>query len=228
MGSKLGVLQVAAKRLGLDFQEYAAKLAAGLKWCMRCRSWKPLGEFGIDNSRGDKKASRCANCRHTGSRSRPGKFERRQKRAAGLAWCKVCQTWQPVQVVYGGLCRPCTNAVARDRYASDLQYRLNRRQHVYSRKRKVAAIPAHAQQRISEEFTGKCAYCRVAEATTCDHIVPTSKGGRTTPGNMVPACAACNSSKKNQDVWAWMSKRGFIPTDELINRYILSECGLFG
>jgi hypothetical protein len=92
----------------------------------------------------------------------------------------------------------------------------------------VAPIPAHAQLLILEEFAGKCAYCRLAEATTWDHIVPISKHGRTTPGNVVPACASCNSSKKNQDVWIWMAKRGFTPSDELINRYILSECGLFG
>lgn len=32
MGSKVGIMKVAAKRLGLSFEEYTAKLAAGLKW----------------------------------------------------------------------------------------------------------------------------------------------------------------------------------------------------
>jgi 5-methylcytosine-specific restriction endonuclease McrA len=228
MGSKLGVLKIAAKRLGLRLEEYTTKLEAGLKWCIRCRSWKPLGEFGTDNSRGDTKASRCVDCRRTGTRPGPGKSERRKKRAAGLAWCRACRAWKPTRLVHAGLCRPCTNAAIRHRYAADLQYRLNRRQHAHSRKRQVAPIPAHAQLLILEEFAGKCAYCRVVRATTWDHIVPTSRHGRTTPGNVVPACASCNSSKKNQDVWIWMEKRGLTPSDELINRYILSECGLFG
>src|SRR4051794_2814847 len=54
MGTHVGVWKVAAKRLGLSVEEYTAKLEAGFKWCMRCRFWKPLGEFGVDNSRGDR------------------------------------------------------------------------------------------------------------------------------------------------------------------------------
>jgi 5-methylcytosine-specific restriction endonuclease McrA len=46
---------------------------------------------------------------------------------------------------------------------------------------------------------GICHYCgaRVGrEALTMDHIVPLSRGGRSTKGNLVPACKACNNRKK--------------------------------
>jgi hypothetical protein len=228
MGSKLGVMKVAAKRLGLSLEEYSAKFVVGLKWCIRCKSWKSIGEFGTDQSRGSGKASRCAACRRSGISPGPGKFERRRMRGVGLAWCKTCQAWKPMSLVHAGLCRPCTNVASRARYATDLHYRLDRRQRVHSRKRSVDPIPADAQLMILEEFGGKCAYCRVAGATTWDHIVPISRRGRTTPGNVVPACVSCNSSKKDQDVWEWMEERGLTPSDEFIDRYILSECGLFG
>ncbi len=228
MGSKSGVTKIAAKRLGLSLEDYTAKLAAGLKWCFRCKSWKSVGDFGTDRTRGSGKASRCAVCRRTGVSASPGKFERRRQRAAGLAWCRACQAWKPISLVSTGLCRPCINAATRARYATNVHFRLNRRQHAHSRKRSVDPIPAHAQLMILEEFGGKCAYCRIADATTWDHIVPISKGGRTTPGNVVPACTSCNSSKKAQDLWKWMEKRGFMPSEELIDRHILSECGLFG
>ncbi len=46
---------------------------------------------------------------------------------------------------------------------------------------------------------GICYYCKsqfkVAELTM-DHIVPIVRGGRSTKGNVVPACKACNSKKK--------------------------------
>lgn len=58
-----------------------------------------------------------------------------------------------------------------------------------------------------EIFDGKCAYC-LQVANSWDHIVPISQGGRTTPGNIVPACNKCNSSKNNQDVFEWMNKKG--------------------
>jgi 5-methylcytosine-specific restriction enzyme A len=46
---------------------------------------------------------------------------------------------------------------------------------------------------------GECAYCRgkfAPEALTMDHIVPIARGGRSTRGNLAPACKACNSRKK--------------------------------
>jgi 5-methylcytosine-specific restriction endonuclease McrA len=46
---------------------------------------------------------------------------------------------------------------------------------------------------------GVCHYCgrafRPAELTM-DHLVPLARGGRTTQGNVVPACKDCNSRKK--------------------------------
>jgi hypothetical protein len=39
-----------------------------------------------------------------------------------------------------------------------------------------------------------CAYCR-GPATTLDHVVPRSRGGRGTITNAVPACGPCNNVK---------------------------------
>ena len=46
---------------------------------------------------------------------------------------------------------------------------------------------------------GVCHYCGKAVGTaglTMDHVVPVARGGRSTKGNVVPACDACNKSKK--------------------------------
>ncbi len=46
---------------------------------------------------------------------------------------------------------------------------------------------------------GVCHYCGRqvgAEALTLDHVVPVARGGTSTKGNVVPACAACNKTKK--------------------------------
>ncbi|MBO5307569.1 MAG: HNH endonuclease [Lentisphaeria bacterium] len=46
---------------------------------------------------------------------------------------------------------------------------------------------------------GICHYCKQKfpqEQLTLDHIVPVSRGGRSTRGNLVVACLDCNQKKK--------------------------------
>ncbi|BAI80922.1 HNH endonuclease [Deferribacter desulfuricans SSM1] len=46
---------------------------------------------------------------------------------------------------------------------------------------------------------GKCYYCGKSfspKELTMDHIVPIIRGGKTTKGNVVPACKDCNNKKK--------------------------------
>ncbi len=52
-----------------------------------------------------------------------------------------------------------------------------------------------------------CSYCRVSAATSLDHIVPFSKGGRGTRSNTTPACTPCNVVKGAESVGmfrAWL------------------------
>jgi 5-methylcytosine-specific restriction endonuclease McrA len=46
---------------------------------------------------------------------------------------------------------------------------------------------------------GVCHFCRQnvgADLLTMDHVVPLARGGKSTRGNVVPACQACNCHKK--------------------------------
>ena len=46
---------------------------------------------------------------------------------------------------------------------------------------------------------GICHYCEKKfnrDELTMDHIVPVARGGTSTKGNIVPACRACNASKR--------------------------------
>jgi len=45
---------------------------------------------------------------------------------------------------------------------------------------------------------GACYYCGQSvppAELTMDHVVPLSRGGKTTKGNVVPCCKACNTNK---------------------------------
>jgi len=57
---------------------------------------------------------------------------------------------------------------------------------------------------------GLCHYCGrtfPARELTMDHIVPVSRGGRTTKGNVVPCCKECNNAKKQLLAMEWEDKR---------------------
>jgi len=54
-----------------------------------------------------------------------------------------------------------------------------------------------------------CAYCgRGGSALQKDCVQPLSRGGRYTRDNVVPACRSCNASKSNDEVTAWMRRKG--------------------
>lgn len=53
---------------------------------------------------------------------------------------------------------------------------------------------------------GICFYCgcRVpARELTMDHIIPIARGGKTTKGNLAPACKTCNNQKKQLLPMEW-------------------------
>lgn len=54
--------------------------------------------------------------------------------------------------------------------------------------------------------SGKCYYClRVVsfKELTMDHLVPLTRGGRSTRDNLVPSCKECNTRKKNMLPLEW-------------------------
>ena len=53
---------------------------------------------------------------------------------------------------------------------------------------------------------GLCYYCNSsisANELTMDHVVPLARGGKTSKGNVVPACKDCNNKKKNMLPMEW-------------------------
>ena len=55
---------------------------------------------------------------------------------------------------------------------------------------------------ILKEYKFRCAYCgkefTLFDRETHDHVIPISKGGDNTKGNIVPACKSCNSKKHDK------------------------------
>lgn len=63
MGSLLGSMKIAAKNCEISLNEYLQNIGNNLKRCYKCKTWKPISEYGVDNTRGDKLTAACLKCR---------------------------------------------------------------------------------------------------------------------------------------------------------------------
>ena len=78
-------------------------------------------------------------------------------------------------------------------------------EHVKREKEKARAL---RQSRWWQNLSAKaaCYYCgrplKKGEVTM-DHVVPIAQGGKSTPGNVVPACKACNTAKRDMTAVEW-------------------------
>jgi len=52
-------------------------------------------------------------------------------------------------------------------------------------------------------LTKPCAYCGSKKQITLDHVIPISRGGTHSIGNLLPACKSCNSKKHAKFITEW-------------------------
>ena len=76
----------------------------------------------------------------------------------------------------------------------------------FKRERRKARELRHSQWWKRRCAKGRCHYCGrqiPAAELTMDHIVPVARGGKSTKGNVVPACKSCNTKKKQLLPMEW-------------------------
>lgn len=54
---------------------------------------------------------------------------------------------------------------------------------------------------------GRCTYCGERRPLTMEHVVPLSRGGSHSIGNVTPVCSGCNSSKGGKLLIEWRGRR---------------------
>ncbi len=80
---------------------------------------------------------------------------------------------------------------------------------------------------IRDGFT--CQYCGSFEDLTMDHVIPVSRGGKTTFENCVTACKPCNMKKTNKmptEAQMFIKKRPEAPTISEFTRMRATKLGI--
>ncbi|UIW13337.1 HNH endonuclease [Mycobacterium phage Marge] len=93
----------------------------------------------------------------------------------------------------------------------DVPKRAKRKRRALIAGRETFTITQRDWLRLVRRHNHRCFYCEAPGPMSMDHVVPISRGGRHSIGNIVPACISCNSSKRDRTVVEWrLSKRGHI------------------
>jgi len=80
---------------------------------------------------------------------------------------------------------------------------------------------------IRDSYT--CAYCHGTEQLTIDHVIPVSRGGKSSFENCVTACMACNSKKSDKtpsEAHMYLKKQPYAPTISEFIRFRMTKLGI--
>lgn len=63
-----------------------------------------------------------------------------------------------------------------------------------------------SEKELLKLYSSPCFYCGKIAKIELDHVIPVSKGGTHSIGNLVPACKSCNMSKTDNFLVVWKMK----------------------
>lgn len=194
-----------------------------MKRCRICNETKPLSEFyvrkdSLDGYRGD-----CKACLKVLVKRSPSAVARR-KRAEGnrvlqsrVDYSRTRAEWYQANKERRRRDAHAWNVTNRDKtraWSSRWQKENPERAAENARRRRAVLKNAETKvitvkdlRRLVLRFRGLCAYCGANPWRHFDHVIPLSRGGRHTIGNLLPACQECNCSKHARTVMAWRARR---------------------
>lgn len=79
----------------------------------------------------------------------------------------------------------------------------NHRRRALQRGSGVRLVTQVDLERLKIRYGGRCAYCGGSGKMTIDHVIPLSRGGAHSIGNLLPACGFCNFSKGSKLLIEW-------------------------
>lgn len=167
------------------------------KICTKCKE-----ELQLDNFYGT--ASKCKPCHKAYTRSwqkaNPDKVRKYTKKSNKKSWQK--QKEDKDYLLKKQLYRQATREKRTERAKvwnqnNKLKYQNNVRTSHLKRKAILNSQTFVISEReLKALYASACAFCSSKDDITMDHIIPISRGGNHSIGNIQPLCRKCNSRKK--------------------------------
>lgn len=184
-----------------------------MKTCSTCSIKKPLDEFYRNSRAKDGRDSRCISCeklrlakwasenpdRVKAAQRRYNSSEKAREKARRWAEQNP-ERYLQVQADYRARHPESVREASRKHYHSNLE-RSRRRVLIKKAERRTKlannGVFKVASKEISRILSSPCCVCDSTENPTLDHIVPISRGGTHSIGNLQCLCASCNFSKRD-------------------------------
>lgn len=181
------------------------------KTCKACGQSFPLDNFY-------KSASKCKPCHKAYAtawqKANPDRVKAHNKKRAPARWQKQKQDEEYMlkKTLYRQTRRKeYTENAARWNKANKIRYQDNvRRSHIKSQA-KDNKFYLILERELKAIYASACFFCGTRDKITIDHIIPISRGGNHSIGNLQPLCKSCNSSKKTRFISEYkyyLAKRG--------------------
>jgi 5-methylcytosine-specific restriction endonuclease McrA len=188
-----------------------------VKTCTGCKKIKTLDCYGKKTASKDGLQFRCKECEN--ARSKAYRLEHPDKVKASVTKCHLSDPSKRKLAK-----RKWNEANPEKRKANNKKYIESNSETYKQRKRKwresnPEKLRYYANSRRAKKlangvyeistkelkrlYESPCLYCGSTESIQADHVIPISKGGVHSIGNLVPACAKCNVSKHNKFLIEW-------------------------
>lgn len=162
-----------------------------MKFCRRCETLKRESEFAKASRQPDGLQGHCKEC----------------NRSYRLANRESIREYQREYAFQNS-----ETAVARAnawRKANGNQAKISQRKHNHKRRALLRtngnfSVTCRDLERLCSK---NCFYCGALGTIEIDHVIPISRGGANSIGNLVPACPSCNRSKSNRTIMEWRLAR---------------------
>jgi len=191
--------------------------------CQNCSEIKELSLFGIDRSKKTGYKSICLACIRARSNSRLDANHPRIETNTGLTRTQLNARWRErnperrKEISKKSRDKP-ENKQKRaehmreyrlrkpDSYRNWKQKNPDKVSANYTRRRKhlvEGGLFLVTRKEMTRLYSSSCAYCGETKDIQADHILPISRGGRHSIGNLIPACRLCNMSKGKKTNMEW-------------------------
>jgi hypothetical protein len=175
------------------------------KTCNLCGEKKDLAEFPWRNINLNKKMNFCKPCNSARQKTSYLKNIEKNRALAKERYQKNKDKFKKIAKIY--------RLNNREKIKKSLSKWASNNKDVmrlHRAKRKAVTRGATAKKITKKEITriknSACIYCGKKENIQIEHVVPISRGGLHSIGNIASACAPCNQSKKDKYITEWRYK----------------------